>query len=585
MYSYEKVIQAGSYGRVLQIERDGVQYAVKEFLIARTKSNIIGAVNLKEVDFLKRCRHPNIIAPLAITYGIPYKGDPPHLEKNTTDSVYVIMPLAKATLHEFMRRQDCDVPTLKRFMVQITQALAYLHANGICYRDVKSTNVLIFWASSDSGSEHRSETHSSLRKTPNAVLCDLGMCKPLTYGQVNSDHVGTTSYKAPEVMMSLGVYSLPMDVWALGVLFFEMFNFNMPFERQREHGNTKKQNMETPEIVTKIFHNRGSPDIKLFNKLSKGGNTVIAFEKVSKWGPKPIANLFNQDSCHIRWFDSGCGEPHAMSRDESEVVIIQSDQDNALSDDSIGSGSSRSDSSGRSMKRPLDSGLPNFGTLDEYAVLLDRMLQLDPDRRPTMQEILEDPFFHDVPRSGQSTFFEDDVDEWRGLCIKATQLESFHVLRKIADDTRRERGLKTFDGFSSLFWHEEVVSYRVFFLGLDMYDRCLLTLEGRNEEIDEALLAYCCCYIACKYFLDESTPHISLMFPKLSYDNTSIIRMEQKILIELLDWQIYRPTVYDILKAKPEPHVLSKVLMRKLVVYGYRIDKIADMYTQMVGKK
>ena len=531
MYRYQDVISSGSYGRVLKIERDGVLHAVKEFFVTARKGRIHGAINLKEVDFLRRCVHPNILTPQAITYGIPYSGNPPHLDKATTDAIYVIMPLAQETLHQFIKDQKGTVPMLKRFMLQISQALAYLHANDICYRDVKSANVLIFQGPDG---------------VPNAVLCDLGMCKPLTHGQINSDHVGTMAYKSPEVMMSTGVYSFPMDVWALGVLFFEMFNVIMPFERQRERGNDKKQNMETSEIIVKLFHNRGSPDIKLFNKLSKGGNTVIAFEKVSRWKMKPISDLFDHDAHHIVHFD-----------DDSDLEVL-------------GPGSDRDDST-PAVK------LPNFGTYDEYVALLERILQVDPDARPTMREVLDDPFFAGVPKT--------DEPEWHGLKHRDSQREGYHILKKTSNDEARKRGLVTFDGFSTNFTASEMMAWRIFFLGLDLYDRCLLAVEELKTEVHEGLLAYSCCYLACKYFLDESTPSIDLIFPKLSYDIRDVIDMECKILIELVDWKIYRPTVYDILKIKPEPETLAKVLMTKPAVYNHRVDRTAEIYAQTLAAK
>lgn len=554
MYSYQQEIQSGSYGRVLQIERDGVSYAVKEFLVTSPKATILGAINLKEVDFMKRCEHPNIIAPKAITYGIPYKGNPPPLKKGVTDSVYVIMPLAEETLYDFMRRNDCTTPMLKRFMLQITQALAYLHSHKICYRDVKSGNVLIF---------------RDQNGIPNAVLCDLGMCKPLTDGQLNSDHVGTSMYKSPEVMLSSGSYSLPMDVWALGILFFEMFNFTMPFERQREKGNNKKLNMETHEIITKIFHSRGSPDIKLFNRLTNGGNTVIDFQKIAKYSKRPISKLFDRGSRHIKQFeptghvsDEYSGESPVESDSDVEVITSEGRQ--------------------KSSERTRAIKLKDFGTLQEYEALLERILQVDPNARPTMAQVLDDPFFKDVPRVISSPRLNDSL--WAGLCNQRPEDEQSHVLRKIDNDALRSQGFSIFTSLLATdFYPDDILRQRILFLGFDMYDRCLLKLVESKADADIKLLALVCCYVACKYFMDESTPPLRVIFPKASYEKADIIKMEQKILIELLDWKIYRKTIYDLLENKLKPEALLEVLQTKPAVYGHRIDKIASIYVKNVG--
>jgi len=528
MYSFKNVIQEGSYGRVLEVERDGVSYAVKEFFIGAKKLSFIGVIYLKEVDFLKRCQHLHILSPHSISYGIPFKGTPPHTVKGVIDAVYSIMPLAELSLYQFLRRDDCTVSVLKRIMLQITQALAYLHANDVCYRDVKSSNILVF------------EKDGVF----DGILCDLGMCKPLTDGQINSDHIGTTSYKAPEVMMSKGAYSFPVDVWSLGILFFEMFNFKMPFERQAEGSTRRRQNMENPEIITKIFHNRGSPSLKLFNKLSGGGVTVIAFEKVSKWSPKPISKLFNPSSKFITEFDSFA---------EPGVEVISSDKEVKCS--------------------------PNFGTLVQYEALLERILKIDPDERPSMQEILNDDFFSAVPEVADPA--------WFGLCRAPVRKEPSHVLRKISDNDIRTIGLKVI-GTMIDFYPDTVIVWRCQFLALDIYDRCLLKLEELDQlaSTNIQLLAYCCSYIACKYFLDESTPDVKLIFLKLNFPKDQIISMEKTILIELLDWRIYRPTIYDILKVKLKPEILIKVLMDKPKFYesNKTVDELAKIYVEELSK-
>ncbi len=521
MYSYKNVIDCGSsYGRILEIEREGISYALKEFLVV-PGSKIIGIIHLKEVDLLKRCQHPFILAPKAITYGKPYKGTPPVLTKSITDSVYLIMPLAEESCFKYIRNNEANVQNLKRIMLQITHALAYLHTNNICYRDVKSSNVLVF----------PDESYPAAVK---GILCDMGMCKPLTETHINSDHVGTSGYKPPEVLLGIGHYSFPMDVWGLGILFFELFNFNMPFERQRPKGNIKKQHLETSEFVVKIFHNRGSPTTKLFNKLTNGGNTIIAYEKISGWSHKPIQGLFDNSSRHLENFE-----------------VVDND------------------------------GLRNFGTKIQYCELLERILKVDPNERPTMVEILNDPFFQDIPKEHSDQLLRD---QWHGLTNPVVQDRIYHVLEKVLDDEKRNKGLEIIDGISIDFCPS---AWRIAFLGLDIYDRCLLMYEkainGLIIDIDPQLLAFCSCYIATKYFLDESTSPISMIFPRCTYPIEAIVALERSILVDL-DWKIYRPTIYDILDKKPEPEVLMKLLMSKTSIYGYTIDKIATVYKNIMAK-
>lgn len=510
MYHFKAEISKGAYGRVLKVEKDGQEFAIKEFIVSGRKHAILGAVHLKEVDVLKRCRHPFILQPVDISYTCPYSGHDVHA---MTDELFVIMPLAIESLFEFKRRNQCTVPMVKRFMVQITQALAYLHAHKLCYRDVKSANILIF----------KDPTHSDAY---NAVLCDLGMCKPLTNAHLNSEHVGTVAYKSPEVMLSPGRYTYSMDVWSLGVLFVELINMRSPFERQP--GHSRESRLENGEVLIKIFKNRGSPDRKTFNKMTNGGDTIISFDRISRFKPRKIIDLFDHNAIKVDEFE-----------DVSE-------------------------------------GIPNFGTMKEFCDLLEKMLVVDPDGRIAMGDILSEPFFAQVPR-------QPDNEMWRGLHITPAPKQTLHVLRKIANATKRAKGLEV---ISKISVDHCTLGYRIMFLGLDLYDRCLLALEARNpqDETDEGLLAYTCCYIACKYFLDETAPDLRILFPRTTcYEDGDIIQMEKVILMELVQWEVYRPTVYDLLDRKvASPATLFALLKNQDKIYGHSITKIVTEFDRLV---
>jgi serine/threonine protein kinase len=484
------------------------------------------------------------LQPIAITYTCPYYG---RQQSDKTDEIFVIMPLAIESCFEFKKKKECTVPMAKRFMVQITSALAYLHAHKLCYRDMKSANVLVF----------KDETYSDAY---NAVLCDLGMCKPLTEGHLNSEHVGTTAYKSPEVMLSPGRYTYSMDIWSLAVFFIEMINIHIPFNRQPDQSGASR--MEDNEVLTKIFKRLGSPDMKTWNKLTNGGDTIIGYDRISKWKAKPIADLFDR------------AEPKVEDFEE------------------------------------VSEGLPNFGTFSEFSDLLQKMLVINPDGRIAASDILNEPFFAQVPQNENSP----NRDMWRGLCRPPVIAPKPHVLLKIKDDVKRNKGLEVIDRISI---DHDNLGYRIMFLGLDLYDRCLLVLEEKTmktqskpnenleevptveaknpsavaakspskevqtDELDPGLLAYTCCYIACKYFMDETTPDLRILFPKTTcYEDSQIIQMEKTILMELVQWETYRPTVYDILEKKTAPATLFAVLKKKFAVYGHAFTKLVAQFSK-----
>lgn len=533
MYTITGEISVGSYGRVFRAKRDDTVVAIKEFKVGQRKRSILGAVNLKEVDHLKRCNHPFILKPIAITYTCPYR-DPEKITKFTktsedagkrlTDEVYAIMPLADTNLHHFIGNDECTVPMLKRFMLQITHALAYLHANRICYRDVKSLNILIF----------RDEKYSDAY---NAILCDMGMCKPMTPAYMNSEHVGTPTYKAPEVVMSPGIYTYAVDVWSLGVLFIEMFNESHPFDRMTKD---RKATVTDKEVLTSIFKNRGGLDLKTYNKLSKGGSSeLIEFKTMKNWPKRSISELFAEDSMSLLNFEE------------------------------------------------ISESLPNFGTMKEFIDLLEKMMEVDPDLRISMKDILSHSFFSQVPVSDGP-----NADMWRGLCNPLIEKAAPHVLKKTTNVQKRNLGIEVIDGISITYSRE--IMLRSMFLGIDLYDRCLLRSEELGMELgpnpsnpkalDPKLLAYTCCYIACKYFFDTSTPDLEIIFPRIEFSPDAIINMEKTILIELVEWRIYRTTVFDLLEDKTHPAKLSKLLKQSDKLYGHNVEKILVGFTEWLSK-
>lgn len=122
-------IGKGSYSTVYKVKciKDNNLFALK-----REKSNDFSNVN--EIDFLSRCRHPNIIHLVDIFYTSN--------DKDTFSNL--ILPLAEFDLRTFIRKSYHYSYSYLILMYQIASALEFIHSNHLFYGDLKPTNILIF---------------------------------------------------------------------------------------------------------------------------------------------------------------------------------------------------------------------------------------------------------------------------------------------------------------------------------------------------------------------------------------------------------------------------------------------------------
>jgi serine/threonine protein kinase len=95
------------------------------------------------------------------------------------------------------------VPHMYRLILQISDAMLYVHSHFIAHRDIKPANILL----DDSG-------------TPK--IADFGMAEFCRQDTELTDFAGSAQYCAPEVLKRGPYDPFKADIWALGVTFYEM---------------------------------------------------------------------------------------------------------------------------------------------------------------------------------------------------------------------------------------------------------------------------------------------------------------------------------------------------------------------------
>lgn len=137
------------------------------------------------------------------------------------------------------KRSVTELNFIKIVIKDVCQGLKYCHENRICHRDIKPENILLFFENDD-----------VIFK-----LCDFGLAKCTT--NVLKCISGTDSYIAPEVCQGEKYYCSMTDMWAVGILTYYLYNFNIPF-------NTRRFGDQSMEEITKNVSKIKEIDIKDF---------------------------------------------------------------------------------------------------------------------------------------------------------------------------------------------------------------------------------------------------------------------------------------------------------------------------------
>ena len=179
--------------------RNGRKAAIKVLKPAALADESFEKLFLREGQVLASFDHPNIVR--------IYDND------RVGDTAYLVMEhLAGGTLAERMRRAPITIGETLGLVVQIASALEAAHRQQVIHRDLKPANIML-----------RDET------TP--VLTDFGAARVLDRSTIYGKDgmiVGTPVYMSPEQVsgQTLGGGS---DLYALGVIFFELLTGDRPF--------------------------------------------------------------------------------------------------------------------------------------------------------------------------------------------------------------------------------------------------------------------------------------------------------------------------------------------------------------------
>ncbi len=214
-YLIKRGIGRGGFGEVFYAISDGG----KEVALKLVRGDNLD-VEIRGMAQCLNLKHPNLLA----LYDLRTDAHGDH---------WVVMEyISGESLAGMLQRhpQGLPVELAHQWFLAMALGVAYLHDHGIVHRDLKPGNIFL--------------ENGTLK------VGDYGLCKFISSSQhaAQTQSVGTVHYMAPEI--STGNYNKQVDVYAAGIILYEMLTGKVPFDGE-----------STGEILMK--HLTSPPDLRL----------------------------------------------------------------------------------------------------------------------------------------------------------------------------------------------------------------------------------------------------------------------------------------------------------------------------------
>jgi len=214
-YTIKRGIGIGGFGEVYFALND----AGKEVALKRIQRNL--DIELRGVRQCLNLKHVNLIKLWDI-------------RTNEHDESWVVMEYVPGdSLRDVVELHPQGMPDdkLRLWFDSISAGVTYLHDRGIVHRDLKPGNIF------------RDEDEQVIK------IGDYGLSKFISCsnrdGQTES--VGTFHYMAPEI--GKGVYGKEIDIYALGIILFEMLTGRVPYEGESSQEIIMKHLTADPDLM------------------------------------------------------------------------------------------------------------------------------------------------------------------------------------------------------------------------------------------------------------------------------------------------------------------------------------------------
>ncbi|KAF8421472.1 kinase-like domain-containing protein [Tirmania nivea] len=169
---------------------------------------------------------------------------------STRSSHFVLVsPFYPYSLANLPSKPQGDSGLIQRILRDTFSALDHLHKHGIIHRDIKPSNILLSHPPSSSrayladfGIAWSAPTHAKAAEPPGEKMTDIG----------------TTHYRAIEVLFGYREYGTELDLWSLGCVVAECFSNELGGEHWEPFFDAGDLGSEL-RLIASIFQKLGTP--------------------------------------------------------------------------------------------------------------------------------------------------------------------------------------------------------------------------------------------------------------------------------------------------------------------------------------
>ena len=210
-FTIQRGVGAGGFGEVYFAVSD----AGKEVALKRIQRNL--DIELRGVTQCLNLKHPHLLSLFDI--------------RCDDGEAWVVMERVQGeSLRDVLKRHPSglDLPEATAWFEQMIGGVQHLHQQGIVHRDLKPANVF-----SDQGV---------------VKIGDYGLSKIMSASRHSghTESIGTFHYMAPEI--GRGVYGKEVDIYALGIMLYEMLVGRVPFDGETGQEIIMKHLTELPDL-------------------------------------------------------------------------------------------------------------------------------------------------------------------------------------------------------------------------------------------------------------------------------------------------------------------------------------------------